>query len=132
MGYSQPLTAGATQSAAADAHGAPPGPPRAVITSTIVVLVVVLWLMLPTLVLADNWWSDRGELKDALKKAWDFNVALIGGVLAVIGGLLATSPQTRRDESLRKGRDAEHDEESDPDIPESFRKRRDAEHAEED
>ena len=86
------LDAGAAPSAAALAsQGIRPGPPPAVITSTIIVLAVLMWLALPALASAHNWWSDAGELKEVLKANWDLNWAMTGAALTTIGYYL--SPQ---------------------------------------
>jgi hypothetical protein len=92
------LEAGSAQSAVASSSEGPrSGPPPAVITSTIVVLAVMVWLALPTLVTGHNWWSDGVELKDQLKKNWDLNWAMTGAALTTIaswlyGGLMWTGP----------------------------------------
>ena len=92
------LDAGAAPSAAALAsQGIRPGPPPAVITSTIIVLAVLVWLALPALASAHNWWSDAGELKQALKANWDLNWAMTGAALTTIaswlyGGLMWQQP----------------------------------------
>lgn len=80
------LEAAAGPRSAGDAPGPHPGPPPAVIASTIVLLVLVRWLAFPPLAWADNCFGEVGE---CAKAAFWSSLAMIGGALALAGAALA-------------------------------------------